>query len=102
MGARGGRDASGVARGGGAINLPAGVGSREEREKRRRIGESQVTEWSCRWAHDQAWVDSRAGEMVRWGDVENLDFGGLWEEPGEGLVGIREDGEGIHVERMRD
>ena len=37
-------------------------------------------------------VTSRAGAMVRWGDVENLSVGGLWEEPGKGLVGIREDG----------
>ena len=40
-------------------------------------------------------VNCRARAMVRWGDVENLSFGGLWEEPGKGLVGIREDGKGF-------
>ena len=40
-------------------------------------------------------VNSRAGAMVRRGDVENLSFGGLWEEPGKGFVGIREDGTGF-------
>ena len=53
MGARGERDDSVVAGEGEAINLPAGVGNREEREKRRRIREVQASEGSCRWSHNQ-------------------------------------------------
>ena len=40
--------------------------------------------------------------MVRWGDVENLSFGGLWEEPGKGLGRDSGGREGIHLERMWD